>query len=443
MTNPTSGPFVPTTVESMRISMAGDDCSLHFDLDNLTPKQREDHYSNQILTAMLQVALLYIAKPSDQVNLYDTFTEDPWRQALQRYHAMFQKMSLDPLPMDRIAYHPFDSFYASVAKSPRDAELENLYMISGSNSCLHNDAHALAVSQNLNSKVHFAEHAPPFGIPTPNTLLCTKADLQKDHVKRFFANHSPPLMLKTLGLAGARNVTQVSSVSEALDYLQEYQNDLDIILQERLSLEEYTEMTVDLFVSNSDIHITNVRRILFADGLWVGNLIGPQATLNDEHERELKKLGHYALAHGYTNDIGYNLGVDYFVRNSSAPIDRPDLLVTEINARWTGGLFPAELIRRLGLEHQDVVAFFDVCPQSKHGQLMDFLEAHLYPGDFSDKGFAIAPLGFSPFPTAIDDVPCIYTWQLVVGDFEAFKATKARSLDADVLITAPLVSVKL
>ena len=34
----TAGPFGPTTDESMRVSMAGDDCSLHFDLDQLTPQ---------------------------------------------------------------------------------------------------------------------------------------------------------------------------------------------------------------------------------------------------------------------------------------------------------------------------------------------------------------------------------------------------------------------
>ena len=45
MTKP-AGPFVPTTQQSMRISMAGDDCALHFDLDNLTPKQQADHLFN-------------------------------------------------------------------------------------------------------------------------------------------------------------------------------------------------------------------------------------------------------------------------------------------------------------------------------------------------------------------------------------------------------------
>ena len=47
----------------MRFSMAGDDCSLHFDLDALSQKQQADHRANQVLTGMLQLALMYMAKP--------------------------------------------------------------------------------------------------------------------------------------------------------------------------------------------------------------------------------------------------------------------------------------------------------------------------------------------------------------------------------------------
>ena len=94
-----AGPFVPTMPASTRISMAGDDCSLHFNLDELTPKQREDHVSNQVLTAMLQVALLYIAKPEDEVCLYDTFLQPPWSDAVAKYHHMFTAMGLAPAVM--------------------------------------------------------------------------------------------------------------------------------------------------------------------------------------------------------------------------------------------------------------------------------------------------------------------------------------------------------
>ena len=104
----TAGPFVPTLTKPTRIAMAGDDCSLHFNLEDLTPKQQADHLSNQILTAMLQVALNYMGKTEDQICLYDTFNESPWRDALDRYRAMFQAMGLTTVDCDNISFHPFD-----------------------------------------------------------------------------------------------------------------------------------------------------------------------------------------------------------------------------------------------------------------------------------------------------------------------------------------------
>ena len=223
----------------------------------------------------------------------------------------------------------------------------------------------LAVSRNLNSKVHFAKHAPQFGLPVPATLHCQKKDLASESVAAFFAAYPKPLMLKTLGLAGARNVTTVGSVIDAADYVAEYADAMDVILQERLDVADYTEMTVDLFVGDDDIRITNVRRIMFADGLWVGNLLGPSVQLSADHERELIRVGEYARSHGFSAPQGLNLGVDYFVRNAAANAALPELLITEINARWTGGLFPAELVRRLGVGDADVLAFIDLCPPER------------------------------------------------------------------------------
>ena len=52
-----AGSFFPGSHYSSIYAMAGDDCSLFFDLDDLTEKQQADHLSNIELTAMLQVAL--------------------------------------------------------------------------------------------------------------------------------------------------------------------------------------------------------------------------------------------------------------------------------------------------------------------------------------------------------------------------------------------------
>ena len=433
------GPFVPTVGQSMRISMAGDDCSLHFDLAELTPKQRADHVANQTLTGMLQVALLYIAEPGrDEVCVYDAFLQPPWADALARYLRMFEAMGLNPARP--ASFHPVEGFYDSVANTPTSVALENLYLVSGSNAVLHNDDALLQISRNLNSKAHFAHHAPEFGLPTPATLHVQKSDLPSV-LGPFVAEHGAPVMLKTFGLAGARNVTTVADLDEAAAYLAEYPDDLDVILQARLDMSDYTEMTVDLCVSDSDIHITNTRQIMFADGLWVGNLIGPDASLSQPQQHQLLKVGEYARHHGFSSAEGFNLGIDLFIRNVDADPALPDLQITELNARWTGGLFPAELIRRLGIEDRNVVAFIDVCPPDRFDDYMGFVEAHLF--GTSGQAFAIAPMGFSPLPVEMDGAQQLYVWQIVVGDFEAFKAAKDNALGPLVMPTAPRISVGL
>lgn len=422
--------------------MAGDDCSLHFDLEQLTPKQAEDHLSNQVLTAMLQVALLYIAKAEDEVCLYDTFLSSPWSAALHDYHELFTAMGLMSVPLQQVQYHPVKGFYDSVAATASTCDVETLYMVSGSNLPLHGDPKALQISRNLNSKIHFAQHAPAFGVPVPDTLVCTKADLSTSQVNHFFAKHPAPLMLKTLGLAGARNVTTVSNMQEANEYVAEYAADMEVILQQRLNTSDYTEMTVDLFVSDRDIRVTNVRQILFADGLWVGNLMGNAVSVSSEHEQTLLNVGEYVRQHGFQHPLGLNLGIDYFVRNPNADSRLPELIVTEINARWTGGLFPAELVRRLDVEDQAVVAFIDMCPPQEFENYRRFLRQHLYQNN-ADQSFAVAPMGFAPFPTDIDGTDYLFVWQVVIGDFEAFKQAKRAELGDSVLISAPNISTGL
>ena len=425
----TAGPFVPTLTKPTRIAMAGDDCSLHFNLEDLTPKQQADHLSNQILTAMLQVALNYMGKAEDQICLYDTFNESPWRDALDRYRAMFQAMGLTTVDWDNISFHPFDRYYESVSQN--EVPQNSLYMVSHSNMGIHRDQDLLAMSQNLNSKIHFAEHAPAFGIPTPQTTITSKGALDTLEI-------SQPTMLKTLGLAGARNVTVVSSVEEAHEYLAEYDDNLEVILQERIDLESYTEMTVDLEVTDKNVAITNVRKIMFADGLWVGNLLGPDVVLTNAQIEALIKVGHYAQTHGYGHPDGFNLGIDFFIKHSGPG---PDLLVTEINARWTGGLFPAELIRQLRLDEHQVVAFIDMCPPERFLEYVAFQERHLFTR--SQASFSIAPMGFAPYPTQLEGKDYLFVWQNVIGDFEAFKKLKENELGAEVLITAPAISVEL
>ncbi len=353
-----AGSFFPGTHYSSLYAMAGDDCSLFFDLEDLTEKQRADHLSNVELTAMLQVALACVGHDRDHLALYDEYREAGWQRTLQRYHDFFTRMTDEVVPMEHFSYHPKDTYYQSVANyisdNPDLTDVANLYMSSGSNRLIHRNDELLAINRNVNSKVHFAENAPAFGIQVPDTLVTTKAELRSKTVMNFFSKHQNKIILKLLGLAGSRNVTAVDSISATEDYVAEYGSDMVILLQERLDLESYTEMTVDLVVSTNDIRIANTRKILFADGLWVGNLIGGSVSLTDEQTKALIHVGEYARQQGYVTDEGSNCGIDFFIGNDGS------LIVTEINARWTGGLFPAQILSQVDAKGRDAVPFFDM-----------------------------------------------------------------------------------
>ena len=415
-----AGSFFPGTDYSSLYAMAGDDCSLHFDLSDLTEKQRADHLSNVELTAMLQVALACIGHERDHLALYDEYKKPHWQQCLRRYHDMFSRMTASTVPMAHFSYHPKFEFYESVSRTieqnPGLADVVNLYMSSGSNAVVHQSAALLDINRKVNSKQHFAEHAPQFAIPVPDTLVCTKGTLDTAKVSEFFSRHNHQVMVKLLGLAGARNVAPVENIAALHDFVTEYRDDMVVLLQEKLPLDFYTEMTVDLFVSNDDIHIANTRKILFADGLWVGNLIGDSVTLSADQQAQLLSVGEYARSHGYVSDLGSNCGIDFFVGKDGS------LVVTEINARWTGGLFPAEVLKQVDTGERDAIAFFDVVRQDRRDDYLDFLDAHLI-GE-TQGSFAMVPLGIGCYEVPMETGVFYYTWQAVVGDFDAFRQAK-------------------
>jgi hypothetical protein len=414
--------------------MSADDTSLHFDIDTLTPKQLEEFESQKDLMGFLQVALIGLGKHDDHVMLYEDFGQKPWPERLTQYERFFNEMGLSPIPSDHWHLIPRDTFYEAAAEQLPETECVTLYMSSGTNRVLHNDPDFFAISQNLNSKVHFAEHAPLSGIPVPDTLVTTKKDLGSDLVRQFMTDHDNTVMLKILGLSGARNVTSVSSIADCFNYLSEFGDDMDVILQEKLDLNRYTEMTADLLVMDDAISISNVRKILFAEGVWVGNLIGPDIILTEEHTQELIRVGEYARQQGYTAPEGYNCGVDYFISDD-------DFKVTEINARWTGGLFPAEMIRLVGAEEQSCVAFVDLVREDKFETYLNFVALHLYRPQNAD--FSVIPLGASAMPQTIEGIDHYFVWQVIEGDFEAFKIKRAAELGDGALMRADSISVLL
>ena len=422
------GPFVPGQRRPVFTVMAGDDCLLHFERDQFNDKQRQDDHDNTVLTAMLQVALTYMGTGRDYVAMHDSFRSAPWREALERYNAVFAALFEDVVPLSGYRYYPTDGFYEAVAAGPQPGELLGLYMVSGSNMPLHGDEAAWDLSRRVNSKMHFARTAPAAGIPVPDTLVVTNADLRGEAAHAFLARHGEA-MIKLQGLAGARNVSRVSSVDEAVAYCSAFAPAEDVLLQKPLPTDRYTEMTVDLTVTDTDVSITNVRQILFADGLWVGNYISDRLTLSPRQREVCLKVGEYVRQLGYHAPEGFNCGIDFFVAGD-------DIVVIEINARLTGGLFPARLIERLGVGSKDTIAFIDLLSPERFTAYQDFMLNHVHD---HGAGWRMVPMGFSPFLQDVGGVQRMFVWQVVVGDFAAFRAAKDQALGADEMPTVNVI----
>jgi len=429
-----AGSFFPVQSAATLYAMGADDCSLFFDLDELTEKQQLDHLANITLTAALQVALIALGKPIDHVAMFDEFNTPKWAAVLDRYRRQFRAAGFPSIPPAHVIHGRKFDFYDSIADRIPDVDLINLYMVSGSNAVLHKDPAALAVSRDLNSKFHFARHAPAFGIPVPETFLTTKAGLADPDTAAFLDRHlaaDGAVMLKINGLAGARNVTVVASLAQAEDYVAQYEGDMAVLLQKKLDLRDFTEMTADLRVSDSAISIANVRQILFAEGVWVGNFVPRAYEMPPEQAAALIRVGEYARHHGLVSTEGNNCGIDYFVGPNG------EIVVTEINVRWTGGLFPTQALQRIKPEGVDAVVCFDVVPTAQVDAYLDFVEAHP-PGP--DEGrFACLSLGFSPFEQDIAGAPHIYVWHLVMGDFPSFHEAKRAILAEGVLPTTDVI----
>ena len=422
-----AAPFAPGQARPVFFAMCGDDCELFFRREDFNEKQVAEDRENRDLTSLLQVALMYMGKPDDRVAMFEIFLQEPWRGLLAYFNSLYRQVCGAVVPLENCRFYPHDSYYARAAAECGPDFLAGLYMVSGSNLAVHKSRDWWEVSKAVNSKMRLAEDAPGRGIPTPETLLTTRGALDGPEAGAFFHRHGGRLMMKIKGLAGARNVTAVSSPAECHEYLELFGPDTEVVLQERLDKDEWTEMTVDLTVSDTDIEITNVRRILFAEGLWVGNYLRDDLPLTQRQRAALLHVGEYIRSLGYSAPEGLNCGIDYFVRGD-------DIRIIETNARWTGGLFPAWMRKRLNLGNRPTVSFFDAVTMDGLEDYRAFTDTHLYaPGKTP---FSAIPLGFSPYTFEVAGHDYVFVWQMVIGDLDAFRAAKRAALGPNELLTS-------
>ena len=398
--------------------LSSDDVPLYFDMNNLTPKQQADHYEMCTLVSMLQVCLMGISKPEDYIAMFGGVEAEPFKTLLHRYNAMMQQVGLTVVPMDHLIPAPVDSFYEDIAKKIPDVDIVDFLMVSRSNEVIHDNQDAIEMILKLNSKVHFAQNAPGFGIPVPESLAVVPPLTGNAEAEALFQRHNGNIMMKLDGMPGGRDVLSVSSVAEAQNILDEvYPDAAGLVLQQKLDLSHFDEWTVDLLVSDDSITLDNTRHILIHDGNWVGNHFPLRSPLTPEQEAILLNVGEYARSFGYGTAEGSNMGIDYFIGHDG------EIIVTEINPRWTAGLLPSEILKRLGDTggHADdhKIGYFDMIRVEDYKDYLAYVEKRL-PG-LRDASFDIMPIGFSPFEVEMGGEKMFSVWLIVRGDFAAYR----------------------
>jgi len=329
-------------------------------------------------------------------------------------------LGMPMVPLDNLIYAPVDTYYETLAENLPDVPLVTFLMMSRSNQMIHQDQEAIERMLKLNSKFHFAENAPAFGLPVPETIIAQQPVGDDPTVADFFERHDNQVILKMTGQPGARNVKAVNSLAEVEEFLLDYDASDPVLVQQRLPLDQYEEWTADLYIDDTDVKLDNVRRILVADGLWIGNHIRYENPLTPAQEDVLLQVGHYVKQFGFGSDVGDNMGIDFFIGPEG------EVIITEINPRWTAGLFPTQALRRVDRKGQDAVAFFELVAADQYDGFLDFVSQYM-PGK-SDAPFSIMHLGFSPFEIDMEGTPCIYCWLIVLGDYPAFREAALQQL---------------
>ena len=417
------GSFSPGLKAPALHALRADDIPMYFDIDNLTPKQAADFRESNAIGAMLQTCLMGISKPEDYIAVFEEVMQPPFDEVAKRYHAMMQRVGLSVVPFNHLIPTPVETFYEHVRENLPDVEIVDFMMVSSANEILHGSSDAVDVIRKLNSKTHFARNAPSFGIPVPESLVATPPLANQTNVESLFSRHNNQIMMKLDGMPGGRNVTAVSTVTEADDILTElYPDATEVVLQQRLSHENYEEWTVDLLICTETITVDNTRHILLSDGDWVGNHIPPVSPITREQEALLINVGRYAQSFGFGTAEGSNLGVDYFIGNDGS------IIVTEINPRWTAGLLPSEVLKRLGPTEQHTIAYFDLITMDDYPRYLDYVEKRL--PDTRAASFDLIPIGFSPFPLDMEGTDMCYIWLVVRGDFSAYREEVRAQLSA-------------
>lgn len=427
------GPFYPIQKDSSLFAMYADETTIFAPHNKLTSVHREQREFVIRLIGMFQTAMIFIGDAKDSAALFSTFLDKEWIESFEWLYDCFLSSGLPIIQKERLHFLSKDNFYTDLAQVEHEGENIIVTSLCHENHSIFPTKGALDITQLVNSKMELARNADRYDIPIPPTLVTTKQRLHSGEVLSFIKDHGPQIMMKISGLGGACNVKRIQSPDEALQHIEEFSEETEIVLQKQLNPSEYREMTVDFMITDKECRIDNFREVLFANGMWVGNHLQKDLSVSEKQKEVLLRCAKWLQDEGYSHPNGYICGADFFLGNN-------DLQVIEINGRWTGGQATERVQKKLGIGSEDVYAFMDKVSPNRMKECQKFVREHLYTVGAEVNSFKIFPVGISPHIEREKESEFIMLSIMVIGDIQAFTTAKEKALGTEELPTSHLVA---
>lgn len=425
------GPYCPSEDRPNLYCMTGDEPLMFDPASRLNPRQREHWSFMQRDVSTYAMAVLAGTKAGDRVLLDRQFSTTS--SLFEWYQESYEEAGLGPLAT--VEFVDPDDIYPRAASSSGEATRVSICFSHALAEAVELGEH-LEISRRINSKGQLPQLAQTYGFATPRTWVTRLGPLRGEGGARRLDALDEPLVAKVDGLGGGSNVRMIAGHEDLLSFLEPYDDQTMVVLQQRLDRSEYTEYIADFVIREADVELSNVRVKLTLGNQWLGNLYSPQVTLDDAQRRNLERAAEALRAEGYRSPEGYVCGFDFFQN------DRRQF-ITEINGRWTAGYPIKRLLDRLSLADRHVaIAHYDELLLDHVPAFRRFVRRHLVRRgqDVCPPGsFGVFPVSFCPWVES----GTLTVWNLVVGDYTAYREAVVAALGSAALSSSRDVAAML
>ncbi len=412
--------------------MIGDEPLMFQRWEELSTYQQEHHASMRFNILPFAMCFIAVSRSDDEVFLDELFLE---KEELFNWHLHIYS-SLNMQTSNRLRFMEPDEIYEKAIDSrKKHQKISSACFSYDVNDCVDIE-NQLAISKMVNSKIDLVESARKAQFQIPRSVIFSREQLSEKGIQESFDFPNEGLVIKSDGLGGGFNVCRIETFDDCREFIERYPAGTMFVLQSEIDPCHHGEFIADYLVKPESVELLNLRLKLTTEDKWFGNVYSPKFAAWQDLP-DLERCINDVRARGYCSEDGYICGVDFFSPNN----DPNTQLITDINARWTGGLPVALLIKKLGLEHRTVYSHLDEILEGDLPRYRKLIEAHLLSEQRVDespsKQFELFPVSFSP---QIENGK-FYVWLIVTGNYTAFVETKQQYLSQDSLPFAETVAM--